>query len=205
MSMTQRQQTIFGAISDLDSAYVQQCVAPKPRRRIWQRVATVAAALALVMATLWGSGLLTGQEQSGFRGCLVIRVLAESGEYEQLDSFKSVPNGYPQQNMFGVDQPCFSFDVWATEEHNPNFHSQYELEVCYDGIVYQWEKDSPVAITFLYSTVSDSVGYGVVGWCTDTMELELRLKDRQTGEVVTTCKLHVKYLPQQQTYELTLQ
>lgn len=203
MSMTQRQQTIFDAISDMDSAYVQQC-ASKPRRRIWRRVATMAAVLALVMATLWGSGLLTRREQSGFRGSLVIRVLAENGEYEDLDGFKSVPNGYPQQNMFGVDQPCFSFDVWATEEQNPNFHSQYELEVCYDGILYQWEKDSPVAISFLYSIEGDSVGYGVFGWCTDTMELELRLKDRQNGEVVTTRTLHVQYLPQQQIYELTL-
>lgn len=204
MSMTPRQQTIFAAISDMDSTYVQQC-AQKPRRRVWRRVGTMAAALALVIAALWGSGLLAKQETGGFQGSLVIRVMAESGEYEQLDHFKSVPNGYPQQNMFGVEQPLFAFDVWATEEQNPDFHSQYELEVWYDGTLYQSEKDSPVAISFLYTIDGSSRGYNVWGWCADTMELELRLKNRQTGEVVSTQRLHVQYLPQQQAYELTLQ
>ena len=201
---------LFNSLSEIDDETLLSTEQPRPNRIKYPLIKALAACLALVIC---GFGLYfhfrkptPGDASAPWFG---ITAYAENGVKEELQLNCGFANSYESKtNIFGNEKPLFNFDIHpkkATEQDDFPLND-WEIIVSYNDKNVDIRGDDHIFIAYTMPAAgySGSPGYSILGQFDKPTTLNIRISDRNTGELLEKYSVHVKPMPETENYELTV-
>ncbi len=204
---------LFKYMNEIDDELLQRSETGKAEKKPQRLLRVIAAAAALLVCVLGIGFLLRHTEEPGVHTSLfVISAYAENGENVELKEneycrnwFSSGPTGGPIYG-FDVDMPLFKFDFKSSQwegEREPYFN--YLVDFSYNGkVVGMRDEHLMIGYTAPAYGYEGTGGYFIVGWFEEPTDLEITVRDRESGELLEKTVVHIRYLAEEEIYELTV-
>ncbi len=195
---------LFKSIGEVD----ETLLARTEEKRNYRPIRILAASLALIIGIAGLSWLFWPEAPAGQSPhWFAVTAYAENGEEMDLSVQSSCLNsGGTGTNIFGVDMPIFSFVLnpakWEAAEH---VYTDFDIVVSYHGKVAEW-KDKQILVLCVVPAhgVEGIPTYAVTGWFEEPTDLTIQVVEEKSGKIVEEILLHVRYLPEEEAYELTV-
>ncbi|MBP5755766.1 MAG: hypothetical protein J6W93_07965 [Clostridia bacterium] len=116
-------------------------------------------------------------------------------------------------NIFGVDHPCFNFDIWPKISDGQSVTELYDISVTYEyegrpvRVPTEGRMDSHMIIGYLLKRGSSSNirGYNISGWFSEPAVVYVYITDKATGESAENYRIDVRYSEERGEYDLTVE
>lgn len=201
---------LYRSLNEIDDELLQRSETGKAEKKPQKFLRVLAAAAALLVCMLGFGFLFRHTEEPGRHTSLfIISAYAENGENVELQENDICKNGFssgPSAGIpygFDVDMPLFKFDFKSSQwegERNPYFN--YLVDFSYNGKVVGM-RDEHLMIGYTVPAYGTG-GYFIAGWFEEPTDLEITVRDRESGELLEKTVMHIRYLAEEEIYELTV-
>lgn len=201
---------LYRSLNEIDDDLLQRSETGKAEKKPQKFIRVLAAAA--VLACVAGLGFLfrPADKSDGSTPLFVISVYAENGETVELKeneklSFSSGSTGDPIY-WFDADKPLFKFDFRSAQWEGERYPwKNYTVTFSYNGKeIEARDAHIMVANTIPVAGYEGTGGYFIVGWFEEPTDIEITVRDRESGELMERTVVHICYLAEEDTYELTV-
>lgn len=201
---------VYNSITMLDESVVDRSLTGKKHRFNKALIIKIAVCAVLIVAAFITYSVIGKQAEGSVFSFTAYAADGESVPLYADGRLNNVPAEY-QTNIFGNNEPCFSFQIWPEDSGGRTRTEYFDISVRYE---YRGEavsvtgetKDEHLRIGLLTKTTYDShfYGYMITGQFSEPATVYVYITEKETGESVENYRIQVEYSAERGEYELTI-
>ncbi len=204
--MKYEKNTISDSIGKISDRHIEEAADYRAAKKntAWLKWGSAAACFVLILS-ICILPMLDDTNPPENKDLLSLTVYAADGTENNMvydQSFLS--SGISGENIFGKDVPIFELYVAPVKEGEGSIFEKYDLEISYNGKLVEG-KDEHIIVTFVIPVAGvEGVGrYCIIGWFEEETNIDVTLKDKESGETVENMTVNVKYSETDKAYQIT--